>query len=146
MKTLLTHLKLAACFAGGALLVTAIQVAPLKASTSAPSGVCIGLGHYATWGWTANPGTVKEHSELFRVDFDRGVASTAVNTVTAGKSRGFTVEPVETALFTLKDGPTPGMYAMQFGKEAILVVPANSGNTFFVSDGNSGFSGVCQRV
>jgi hypothetical protein len=30
MKTLLTHLKLAACFAGGALLVTAIQVAPLS--------------------------------------------------------------------------------------------------------------------
>jgi hypothetical protein len=146
MKLSMEKIKLFALFAAGALIVSGLQVTPLKASTGEPSGICMGIGHYSSWGWAANQGATRNHSELFRINFDTRQASAVINSVAAGSGGGFTVGEVETTSFTIERGPTVGMYKMRFGDEYMILVPSNAGNTIFVSDPGTGMTGFCQRI
>ena len=139
--------KLAVAFVSGGLFVALLQISPLKASTGAPTGSCVMMGNYTTWGWTASSGAQKDWNELAIINFDTGTASVMVNRVTARNGEPEYVEgSPESSSFNLSSGPMPGTYKMNFRSEYAIAAPANGGNTIFILDAVNGMTGVCQKL
>lgn len=150
MSAFVEKSKLLLAFASGALCVALLHVGPLKASTGAPTGTCMLIGNYSTWGWPSSAGSRKEYNEMAQINFDTKRTSVIVNQVqvNAGGEPTYTEGPLEESSFTLSAGPLPGVYKMAFSKASdyALIAPTNGGNTILVLDSITGMTGVCQKV
>ena len=140
---------MAVAFVSGAVFVALLQVSPLKASTGAPTGSCVGLGNYSAWGWNATNGTNKEYSELGILNFDTKISSAIINKVTVDSSSSPTYSEgvVESSYFSITSGPMAGTFKLVFDdSDYIIIAPTNNGNTIFYMDAKNGVTGVCQKI
>jgi hypothetical protein len=149
MKNIGNKSKMAMAFVSGAIFVALLQVSPLKASTGAPTGSCVGLGNYSAWGWSATNGSNKEYSELGILNFDTNTSSAIINKATVGSSSSPTYSEgnVENSSFSISSGPMAGTFKLMFDdNDYIIIAPANGGNTIFYMDARNGVTGVCQKI
>lgn len=137
-------------FVSGGLFVSLFQVNSLNATTVQPSGSCILLGNYSSWGWGVTVGSSKEYSELAVINFDLGTYSTIINkvTATANSEPNYTEGAVKKGTFSLQSGPISGTYKLMVGSpnDYAIIAPVNGGNSIFFLDSVVGMSGVCQKI